>query len=284
MQDHDHSVSAVYFILFEASETSLSENLLISISRDHTLKIWDVSTEYCVKTLQDHTDWVQNVYSSFNEQYLLSTEDDITAWLWNIFRSNSENKLIMFDHEHFNECCALVSLTLYQYLASLIELKKSSSVNSTAEFMTTESQDKTIKLWVCHRTCIMILVDHDNWVQMLTFHSDDKYLLSVSDNKTLWCWNLSQERKCVRALRDTHGHFITCLRWALGISKDVHVPAVYSGAAEGNDEKNNAMLKSRGTREDTVGVQIRRVIATEGVDWKLRIFTNWGRKRYIEVN
>ena len=49
---HDHSVSAVRFIPSGAAGAPSSGNLLVSASRDKSLKIWDVTTGYCVKTLQ----------------------------------------------------------------------------------------------------------------------------------------------------------------------------------------------------------------------------------------
>ncbi|KAH8594018.1 WD40-repeat-containing domain protein [Bisporella sp. PMI_857] len=155
----------------------------------------DVTTWYCVKTLQGHTG------------------DDMTARLWNISASDSECKQIMVGHEHYNECCVLAL------------------PSST-------------------------LVDHDNWVQALVFHPSGKYLLSVSDDKTLRRWDSAQEGKCVNVLSDAHERFVSCLRWARGSVKDI------SGAEE------------QGTGAAIPDVKIYCVIATGGVDSKLRIFAN----------
>lgn len=267
---HGYSVSAIRFIPSGAAGVPSSGNLLVSASRDKALKIWDVTTGYCVKTLQGHTGWVRDVYPSLDGRFLLSTGDDKTARLWDISVSNPEIKLTMVGHEHFNECCALAPPASYQYLTSLTGLKKPSRTSSTAEFMATGSRDKTIKLWDARGTCLMTLIGHDNWVRALVFHPGGKYLLSVSDDRTLRCWDLSQEGKCVKVLRDEHERFITCLRWAPGIVKDV--PAVYGGAAEGQNGESNGTPK--GTGVGTPDVQIRCVIATGGVDRKLRVFAN----------
>ncbi|PGH34635.1 nuclear distribution protein PAC1 [[Emmonsia] crescens] len=268
---HDHSVSAIRFIPCGAAGAP-SGNLLVSASRDKALKIWDVITGYCVKTLQGHTGWVRDVYPSFDGRFLLSTGDDMTAQLWDISGLNSGNKLIMFGHEHFNECCALAPPASYQYLALLTGLKKPQLVSSAAEFMATGSRDKSIKIWDARGTCLLTLVGHDNWVRALAFHPGGKYLLSVSDDKTLRCWDLSQDGKCVKTLKDVHDRFVTCLRWAPGIVKDV--PADYGGATEGKTGERNGTLKSKGVIGGTLDVQIRCVIATAGVDSKLRIFAS----------
>jgi WD40 repeat protein len=57
----DHSVSAVRFISSGAAGSPISGNLLVSASRDKSLRIWDVSAGYCVKTIRGHADWVRDV-------------------------------------------------------------------------------------------------------------------------------------------------------------------------------------------------------------------------------
>lgn len=269
---HDHSVNSVRFIPSGAAVPPSSGNLLVSASRDKVLKIWDVTTGYCVKTLQGHAGWVRDVCPSLDGRFLLSTGDDMTARLWDISVSNPENKLTMVGHEHFNECCALAPPASYQYLAPLAGMKKPPPASSTAEFMATGSRDKTIKLWDARGTCLMTLKGHDNWVRALGFHPGGKYLFSVSDDKTLRCWDLSQEGKCVKVLGDTHERFVTCLRWAPAIVRDV--PAVFGSAAERQNGESNGTPKSKGTAVGTPAVQIRCVIATGSVDRKLRIFAN----------
>jgi platelet-activating factor acetylhydrolase IB subunit alpha len=53
LQGHDHNVSSVCF--------TPSGDHVISASRDKTIKIWEVNTGYCVKTLLGHRDWVRQV-------------------------------------------------------------------------------------------------------------------------------------------------------------------------------------------------------------------------------
>ncbi|EEP79766.1 nuclear migration protein nudF [Uncinocarpus reesii 1704] len=264
---HDHSVGAVRFIPSGASGTLSSGNLLVSASRDGTLRIWDVVTGYCVKTLRGHTAWVRDVCPSFDGRFLLSAGDDMTTRLWNISGSNSDHKLTMLGHEHVIECCALAPFASYQYLAALTGLK-APPASSAAEFMATGSRDKTIKLWDAHGRCLGTLIGHDNWVRALAFHPGGKYLLSVSDDKTLRCWDLSQGGKCVKTLKDAHERFITCLRWAPGIFKNV--PGVSTRDANG---ESNGVLNT-GLKGDTPDVQVRCVIATGGVDKKLQVFAD----------
>ncbi|GIJ92746.1 protein with putative role during mitosis [Aspergillus pseudoviridinutans] len=264
LQGHDHSVSAVRFIP--------CTNLLASASRDKSLRIWDITTGYCVRTIQGHSGWVRDVCPSFDGNFLLSTGDDMTVRLWNIsVISQPENKLIMDGHQHVIECCALAPPTSYQYLARLAGLKHGPLASGAAEFMATGSRDKTIKIWDARGTCIKTLIGHDNWVRAITFHPGGKYLLSVSDDRTLRCWDLSQEGRC-KTLTDVHERFITCLRWAPGIVKNA--PASYENSSETPPSGDYAKATAKVTGVEFSDVQIRCVIATGGVDRKLRIFAS----------
>ncbi|KAB8068803.1 WD40-repeat-containing domain protein, partial [Aspergillus leporis] len=133
LQGHDHIVSTVRFIP--------SSNLLISASRDTDIRIWDITTGYCVQTLSGHSGWVRGIAISFDGRYLLSTGHDMTARLWDISTvSNPDHKRTMLGHENFNECCALAPPASYKFLAPLAGLGKQPSGNG-ADFMATGSRD-----------------------------------------------------------------------------------------------------------------------------------------------
>ncbi|KAF7115791.1 hypothetical protein CNMCM5793_003431 [Aspergillus hiratsukae] len=265
---HDHSVSSVRFIPSGAAGSPMSGNLLVSASRDKTLRIWDVTTGYCVKTLSGHVDWVRAVAPSLDGRFLFAAGDDRIPRLWDL--SSAETKSTFLGHEHVIECVAIAPAASYPHLATLCGMKKPPPASSSAEFFATGSRDKTIRLWDSRGNLIKTLVGHDNWVRGLAFHPGGKYLLSVSDDKTIRCWDLTQECKCVRTISDVHGHFVTCLRWAPPLIKDAGTngesetngtPAA-TGAANGVKPDPNSANK----------ISIRCVIATGSVDRKVRIF------------
>lgn len=256
---HDHSVSAVRFI-------PNSGSLLVSASRDKTLKIWDITTGFCVRTLEGHSGWVRDVSPSFDGRFLFSTGDDQTARLWDISAQTPETKMTMIGHEHYVECCVIAPPTTYQYLAPLAGLKRPPPATSSAEFMATGGRDKTIRLWDARGQCLKTLIGHDNWVRSLVFHPGGKYLISVSDDKSIRCWDLSQEAKCVKVLGDSADHFVNCVRWAPSISKAP--PAV-----ETNGETNGTPSKAAAAAAPAE-MQIRLVLATSSVDNKVRIYAN----------
>lgn len=100
-------------------------------------------------------------------------------------------------------------------------------------------------------------------MRALTFHPAGKYLLSVSDDKTIRCWDLTQDGRCVKTVDDAHAHFVSCLRWA--------PPAKEAGTANGDGKVNGIVGMKRG-EEKAVGVRC--VIATGSVDMSVRVFAS----------
>lgn len=259
---HDHSVSAVRFVPSGAAGSPSSGNLLVSASRDQTLRIWDVSTGYCVKTIRGHADWVRDVSPSFDGRWLISTGNDRTARLWDA--SSGEHKATMLGHEHSVECCVFAPPSAYVHLAALAGQKKPPAPSSSAEFIATGSRDKSIKIWDARGTLIKTLIGHDNWVRGLVFHPGGKYLLSVSDDKTIMCWDLAQEGKLVKTVVDSHGHFVSCIRWAPSVVKD----------ASAMNGENGAITNGTAKKDDATKSSIRCVIATGSVDLGVRVFAS----------
>jgi platelet-activating factor acetylhydrolase IB subunit alpha len=67
-----------------------------------------------------------------------------------------------------------------------------------------------LKVWdVGIGVCLFTLVGHDNWVRGVLFHPGGKYLVSVSDDKTMRVWDL-RNRRCCKTI-EAHTHFCTSL-------------------------------------------------------------------------
>ena len=265
---HDHSVSALRFIPSGAAGAPSSGNLLVSASRDKTLRIWDVSTGYCVKTLRGHTDWVRDVAPSFDGRWLLSAGNDQTARMWDA--TTGETKATFRGHEHVIECCAFAPAAAYALLAGLAGLKKPPAASSAGEFLATGSRDRSVRVWDARGSLVKTLAGHDNWVRGLVWHPGGRYLLSVGDDRSVRCWDLAQEGKCVKVLEDAHAHFVSCVRWAPGVVRG----AGAEGGAGGANA--NGGGGGGGKRDDPGGVteSIRCVIATGSVDLNVRVFAS----------
>ena len=265
---HDHSVSAIRFVPSGAAGSPASGNLLVSASRDTTLRVWDVTTGYCVKTIRGHSDWVRDVAPSFDGRWLLSAGMDQTARLWDA--SSGEQKALFLGHEHVIECVAIAPAASYENLAQMAGLKKAPPASSSAEFIATGSRDKTVRLWDSRGTLIKTLIGHDNWVRGLLFHPGGKYLLSCADDRSIRCWDLTQEGKCVKTVDDAHSHFVAAMRWAPSVIKE---PQANGTGPSGGHSLTNGTTSKPATNPN-MNVQIRCVIATACVDMDVRIFAS----------
>ncbi|KAI6805693.1 Nuclear distribution protein [Hortaea werneckii] len=275
---HDHSVSSVRFIPSGAAGAPLSGNLLASASRDRTIRIWDVTTGYCLRTLRGHGDWVRSLSPSLDGRYLVSTSSDQTARLWDLSLPDSNAlKQTFLAHDHVVETCALAPGSTYPHLAALAGLKKPPPSTSTAEFLATGGRDKLIKIFSTNGICLKTLSGHDNWIRALAFHPGGKYLLSASDDKTIRCWDLAQEGKCVRVV-EAGDHFVSALRWAPSLFRDPAVAAVGQagqdglgdgGGGGGVGQVNGSAGQGSAEKEE----QIRCLVACGSVDLNVRVFS-----------
>lgn len=205
---HDHTISSVRFVS--------SGSHLISASRDKSIRIWEVKTGYCTRTILGHLDWVKCVAPSLDGQYILSAGRDHTARIASM--ATGETRLVFSGHENVIDTVAIAPPEASEYLHSIQGYDSAppplSGLGQSFEYVATGSRDKTIKIWSCRGELVVTLVGHDNWVRGLAFHPAGKYLLSVADDKTIRCWDLSQQGRCVKTIKDAHDHFVTCLRWA----------------------------------------------------------------------
>ena len=51
--------------------------MAVTCSRDHSIKVWDIYSGYCVRTISNaHTDWIRSVSSSDDGAWYLSAGND----------------------------------------------------------------------------------------------------------------------------------------------------------------------------------------------------------------
>ncbi|KAJ3067464.1 protein with putative role during mitosis [Podochytrium sp. JEL0797] len=200
LQGHDDAVSSVSFIAPRG-------DFLVSASRDKTIKIWEVATGYCVRTLYAHEEWVRMAVASEDGRIVASASNDHTIQISETSTGESLNQLQ--GHTHVVECVAFAPLATCKVLSKALGDKE---VPAPGRYVASGSRDNSIRVWDTETGfCVMTLTGHDNWIRSLSFHPNAKYLLSVSDDKTLRVWDLSSSGKCVRCVENVAPQFLTSL-------------------------------------------------------------------------
>ncbi|KAJ5114297.1 nuclear migration protein NudF [Penicillium alfredii] len=198
LSGHEHLVSAVRF--------APPGNLLVSASRDASLRIWDALTGACVKVISTSA-WVRDVSLSEDGAWLVSAGHDHAAILWDL--SSGDVQASLQGHGSCVECCAVAPQSSHVHLAALDPSRSPSS--QSAAFIATGARDKTIRIWDDQGTVVKILEGHHSWVRGLVFHPGGKYLISVGDDRTIRCWDLSQEARLVKTIAGAPIHFVSCV-------------------------------------------------------------------------
>ncbi len=160
---------------------SPDSNTLCSGGTDKNVKLWDVSTGQCLKSLMGHPKRVRSVAFSPNGKILASGSDDQTISLWNVNTGLCEKIL----RGHNGRVLSVV-------------------IHPQGKILASASSDKTLKLWnVVTGECLKTLQGHTGCVLSVAFSPDGKILGSGSEDQTVKCWNVSTG-VCEKTLQEHH--------------------------------------------------------------------------------
>lgn len=176
---------------------------LISGSYDATIKIWDIQTKECIRTLVGHTKGIRSLV--FDNQKLISCGLDSTIKVWNY---------------HTGQC-----ISTYRGHEDAVV-----SVDFLDKTIVSGSADHTVKVWhVDSRTCYT-LRGHTDWVSSVKIHPQSNTAYSASDDTTIKMWDL-KTHKCLKTFGgiENNGHVgqVQCV-----------IPITYSDKLMGYDTTN----------------------------------------------
>ncbi|CEF66985.1 Platelet-activating factor acetylhydrolase IB subunit alpha [Strongyloides ratti] len=136
LSEHEHIVEAVawappqsvqYIVPGENKENTESNSyILITGSRDKTIRIFNTVQGFCMYTLTGHDNWVRDLIVHPGGKYLISVGDDRTMRIW-CFDQKRNIKTINA-HNGFVSCIAMHHLQPY---------------------IATASNDSSVKIWEC---------------------------------------------------------------------------------------------------------------------------------------
>lgn len=220
LRGHDHNVCGVVF-----GPGAISDRLF-SCSRDNTIKVWEISTGYCVNTLSTgHSDWVRDVDVSDDGQYLASCGNDRSILFWDLQSMRVIQSIR--EHEHVVESVVFAKSGAQESTIEKVHAKKLAAVgvvvgngmgatvaaigngdssmageptgaissdafsSRRVKFLLSGSRDRTVKLWEAFSGVLLInFASHENWVREVRLHPSGKYALSVAEDKTLRAFDI----------------------------------------------------------------------------------------------
>ncbi|MHC5716896.1 MAG: WD40 repeat domain-containing protein [Nostoc sp.] len=167
---------------------------LLSVGENQTMKLWDVHTGQCLRTVDGYINWILSVAFSPDGQMLASSSQDQRVRLWDVKTGQylrtlqGHNNLVSsvtFASKDLDGYTGEKSITSSEYIGKQRKIK----------ILASSSDDTTIKLWDANTgECLKTLWGHDSWVHCVSFSPDAQILASGSRDQTvkLWDWHTGE--------------------------------------------------------------------------------------------
>jgi WD40 repeat protein len=131
-------------------------SLALSGSADRTVKIWDIATGHCLRTLVGHSAEITSTCFSGDGQYILSGSADRTLRFWSVSTGHC--------------------LGTYQAHRDVVT---SVSLSAGGHYALSGSTDRTLRLWDLHAgRCLRTLEGHSDPIHSVSLSPDGRYALS----------------------------------------------------------------------------------------------------------
>lgn len=201
---------------FQANSTTSPSGQYSATIKSRNIEVYKIDglgNKILINTLTSHTDLVEGVTFSHDNQWLACGSRDNTIQLWSLTDRNNVQTLtghtgyilnIAFSHD--NRWLASGSRDYTVRLWRLDNLNNSQTltghtnyVNSVTfsydnQWLASGSDDNTIRLWSLTSPNFngnQSLIGHNNWVLSVTFSHDNRWLASGGDDNTIRLWSLA---------------------------------------------------------------------------------------------
>lgn len=196
------------------------EKKIIIGTEDKIIKIWDIASGKCEKTLRGHTKRINGLVISADDKYIVSASEDSTVRIWNIsngqcintLEENSTTKETLVAITPDSKCIITTGesniIKIWDFesgacintLVSHLEVIRSLAITPDGKQIISGSKDKTIKIWnISSGQCEKTLSGHNDTVLSVIISSDGKYIISVSLDDMLKIWDF-RTGECLQTL------------------------------------------------------------------------------------
>jgi WD40 repeat protein/transcriptional regulator with XRE-family HTH domain len=171
--------------------------ILASGGYDKLVRLWNVRTGKCLKTLPGHRSWVRSVSFSPDGLMLASSSFDLDLRLWDV----REGRCVRVLQGHTSGI-------------------RSVSFSPDGQKLASGGFDLSVRVWdVQTGECLHLLPGHTSWVFAVSFSPDGKFIASCGDDGTIRLWDVL----CGQCLKILQGH--SSAVWSVSFSPDDHVLA-----------------------------------------------------------
>ncbi|MBO0792395.1 MAG: NACHT domain-containing protein, partial [Ktedonobacteraceae bacterium] len=199
---------------------SQDERLLVSGSDDQTVRVWDLASGACLRTITTHSNRVRATALNHHNTLLASGSDDQTIHIWDLASGaclhtltghsgrvralafNPDDTLLASGSTDNTIC--LWDMRLQRCLHTLLghtNNLRTLAFSPDGQLLASGGDDCTIRIWHVHNgTCLHLLQDHASRVRSTAFSPDGALLASGSEDQTIRLWN-TQTWHCQTILR-----------------------------------------------------------------------------------
>ncbi|KAF9102184.1 hypothetical protein BGX27_011134 [Mortierella sp. AM989] len=195
---------SVYCIQFDNTR-------IVTGSRDHTIKFWDIKTLQCTDTLKGHSQSV--LCLQFNDKRMISGSSDSTIIVWDMETHQPISQLyghtagvldVCFNDQYIISCSKDTSIKVWdvQTMALIKTMTGHRGPVNAVQLhqgqIVSASGDGLVKLWdVATGSCVRDFIGHERGLACVQFNGE--IIVSGSNDKTIRIWNAATGN-CIRVL------------------------------------------------------------------------------------